>query len=114
MANDQGKGGQQGGMPQQNPDQVTNDPNKAWESGRQGGAAGRDDPQHNSEPGQQGGQTPEDKWGNDTQRSGGAGQQGGMGGHGSGSRSDGEREAGMEPGTEVEDEEDSGMNKDDR
>ncbi|WP_416465383.1 stress-induced protein [Pseudomonas sp. LFS044] len=118
MANDQGKGGQQGGMPQQNPDQVTNDPNQAWESGRQGGqggqSAGKDNPQHTSEPGQQGGQTPDDKWANDPQRSGGAGQQGGMGGHGAGSRSDGDREQGMDPGTELDDEEDSGMNKDDR
>lgn len=52
MANDQGKSGQQGGTPQHNPDQVSNDPNKAWEEGRQGG------------------QMPDDKWENDPQRSG--------------------------------------------
>ncbi|MNZ26721.1 hypothetical protein D3C78_439200 [compost metagenome] len=96
MANDQGKSGQQGGTPQHNPDQVSNDPIKPWDTGHQGG------------------QMPEDKWENDPQRSGGGTQQGATGGHGSGSRAGTDVEQGMDSDPQLDDEEDSGMNKDDR
>lgn len=90
MANDQGKGGQQGtSNPQQTPEHVTND------------------------PGLKGGQMPDDQWKNDQQRSGGGAQRGATGGHGAGSKSEGEREQGMDT-PELDEDDDSGKSDENR
>ncbi|BBH46740.1 stress-induced protein [Pseudomonas sp. KU43P] len=90
MANDQGKGGQQGGNPQQTPEHVTND------------------------PGQKGGQMPDDQWKEDQQRSGGGAQRGATGGHGAGSKSDNEHEQGMDRQPELDEDDDAGKRDENR
>ncbi|WP_336335085.1 general stress protein [Pseudomonas putida] len=96
MANDQGKGGQQGGTTQNNPGNFANDREKA------------------SEAGQKGGQTSRGDFANDPQRANEAGRQGGKGGHSSGTKSDNGRQDDMDKGSQATQDEDSGMTDDNR
>ncbi|MGB5957775.1 general stress protein [Pseudomonas sp.] len=96
MANDQGKGGQQGGTTQNNPGNFANDREKA------------------SEAGQKGGQTSRGDFANDPQRANEAGRQGGQGGHSSGTKSDNGRQDDLDEGSQAIQDEDSGMTDDNR